>query len=126
VFDLRHLTSAWNHAFGRNPDPSRAYAESIKAVEAAAIPVVSPNNSKATLGTVLGDLKAAPQKWQLVLSRPSTTGIAPVEVVTHLVSLLWANQTDRHAPVQPIDQSQAEEAVHIALMLVHTFARALK
>src|SRR5438552_18019028 len=122
----RHLTSAWNHAFGRSPDPSRAYAEAIKAVEAAAIPVISPNNAKATLGTVIGDLKSAPQKCQLVLTRPSTTGIGSVEVVTHLVSLLWANQTDRHAQAQPIDQPQAEQAVHIALLLVHTFGRALK
>ncbi len=68
-----HLTSAWNHAFGRNPNPTQAYSEAIKAVEAAAIPIVSPNDRTATLGKVLGQLRSTPQKWQVVLSE----GAAP-------------------------------------------------
>jgi hypothetical protein len=39
-----HLDRAWQHAYGRDPDPSRAYAEAVKAVEAATIPVVAPND----------------------------------------------------------------------------------
>ena len=37
-----HLQSAWHHAYRRNPDPSKAFSEAVKAVEAAARPVVSP------------------------------------------------------------------------------------
>jgi hypothetical protein len=36
------LAAAWHYCYGRNPSTSRAYTESIKAVEAAAIPIVSP------------------------------------------------------------------------------------
>lgn len=56
----KHLSAAWNHAYGRNPDPRSAYREAVMAVEAASIPIVSPNNAKATLGTVIGDLRSAP------------------------------------------------------------------
>lgn len=125
-----HLTSAWNHAFGRNPDPGRAYSEAVKAVEAAAIPVVSPNNAKATLGTVIAQLRATPQKWQVVLARDvpisARSPATPLEVVTNMAALLWGNQTDRHAPIQPVTQEQGEMAVHLALTLVQIFTRAVK
>lgn len=124
-----HLTNAWNHTFGRNPDPGRAYSEAVKAVEAAAIPVVSPNNAKATLGTVIGQLRTTPQKWQVAMTRdlllPNGGAMSPLEVVTNMADLLWRNQTDRHAPIQPITQEQAEMAVHLALTLVHIFTRSI-
>jgi len=124
-----HIASAWNYAFGRNPDPGRAYSEAIKAVEAAAIPIISPNNSKATLGSVIGQLRSTPQKWQVVLARGiDVHGGEPtesIEIVTNLAALLWVNQADRHAPVQPIQQRQAEMAVHIALTLVQVFTQSI-
>jgi hypothetical protein len=124
-----HLTSAWNYAFGRNPNPTQAYSEAIKAVEAAAIPVVSPNDLSATLGKVLGQLRNTPQKWQVVLTEgvPLRAGgqMASIEVITNLTALLWENHTDRHAPVQPIQQAQAEMAVHLALSLVQIFTRSV-
>jgi hypothetical protein len=39
-----HLTKARKAAFGQQPDPSKAYWEAVKAVEAAAIPVVTPKD----------------------------------------------------------------------------------
>lgn len=48
-----HLTLSWQAAYGLHPDPVRAYGEAIKAVESAAPAVVEPNNSKATLGTMI-------------------------------------------------------------------------
>jgi hypothetical protein len=125
-----HLASAWNYAFGRNPDPGRAYSEAIKAVEAAAGPVVSPNDTTATLGKVLGQLRSTPQLWQVVLAEdvpgPAANRISPVQVVTNVAALLWENQTDRHAPVQqPIQQAQAELAVHLAVTLVQIFSRSI-
>ena len=52
-----HLRTAWGLIYGRQPDPNGAFLEAVKAVEAAAVPVISPNNKKATLGTMLGELK---------------------------------------------------------------------
>jgi hypothetical protein len=122
----QHMTNAWNYAFGRNPDPRSAYREAILAVEAAAIPIIVPNNAKATLGSVIGEMRAAPQKWQLVLSRSSTQQPVPIEVIASMAELLWVNQTDRHGPVQqPVIQEQAEMAVHLALTLVQAFTRSI-
>lgn len=58
-----HLTAAWNHVYGRSRDPRSAYRE------AATIPVVTPNNARATLGMVIGELRSTPQKWHVVLAR---------------------------------------------------------
>lgn len=129
-----HLDKAWAAAFGREPNPSVAYSEAVKAVEAAAIPVVLPNDSLATLGKIVGELRADSQKYATVFVRDATpvkgTTLFPVEVVIALADQLWVNQTDRHAvgdplPAVPITQPQAELAVHNALTLVHTFRAAL-
>jgi hypothetical protein len=124
-----HLDKAWSAAFGREPDPSTAYSESVKAVEAAAIPVVLPNDPGATLGKVIGQLRANPQKYTVVFSRDASpakgTTLSPLEVVIALADSLWSNQTDRHAPIVPITQTQAELAVHMAVTLVHTFRSAV-
>ncbi|QYA98261.1 hypothetical protein KZO11_34025 [Streptomyces anulatus] len=58
-----HLAAAWQAAYGRGPDPVRAYGEAIKAVECAAHAVIQPNNAKATLGTMLGEIKNARHKF---------------------------------------------------------------
>jgi hypothetical protein len=66
-------------------------------------------------------MRAAPTKWQVVLTRGG--GATPVETVISMAEPLWLNQTDRHAPVRPIEQAEAEIAVHLALSLVHIFQR---
>lgn len=126
----RHLATAWNHALGRNSDPGRAYSEAIKAVEAAAIPIVSPNDPKPTLGTEIGQLRATPDKWQVIVTRGVKLGgagaVSPMEVITGMVALLLAKHTDRHAPIEPVSQAQAELAVHLALTLSHVFMHSVR
>lgn len=51
------LSEAWHAAFGINPDYEKAYSKAVKAVEAAAVPVVSPSHATATLGTVITQLR---------------------------------------------------------------------
>src|SRR5206468_2925758 len=88
-----HLTTAWNEAYRRQTDPVKSYSEAIKAVEAAAIPVISPNNAKATLGTVRGELKRNVSTYKFAIAGQ---GDDSVERVTGLISLLWEGQTSRH------------------------------
>lgn len=115
-----HLVQAWNRSTGRNPDPSGAYREAVRAVEAAAKPVVLPKNDRATLGTMIVALRDKPTKWR--------TRIGEVDDVRRQMELLWTNQLDRHGtddesvPLQ-VTQEQAELAVHIALLLVRIFSR---
>jgi hypothetical protein len=125
----KHLDEAWKAAFGRDPRPSVAYSEAVKAVEAAAIPLISPKHSAATLGTVLGELRSNPKKYAAVFETDAVldrdTMLSPVETITVMADLLWRNQGERHAPIVPTTQPQAELAVHIALTLVQAFRAAL-
>lgn len=56
----QHLTDAWKHAFGRHPDAGDAWGDAIRAVEAALHQIVSPANRKATLGSMMSELRQAP------------------------------------------------------------------
>lgn len=66
-----HLATAWQAAYARSPDPVRAYSEAIKAAEAAAHAVIEANNVKATLGTMLGEIRNARRKFGTVMSTPA-------------------------------------------------------
>lgn len=116
-----HLGNAWKAAYGLHPNPAVAYGEAVKAVEAALIPVVQPNHGRATLGTVLGELRANPARWRIAINHgPDHEGdIAPF---ISMVETLWTGQTDRHAsngPTRAVSQSAAEGAIFLAIALVH-------
>lgn len=116
-----HLTAAWNCAYGRTLDPVKAYSEAIKAVEAAAAPIVSPTNAKATLGTMIRDVKAKPSKWTFAISAQGDDGVL---AVLRMMAALWDGQTSRHggnAPTQPETPESARAAVHLAATLVQFF-----
>lgn len=126
-----HLSRAWLAAYGQQPEPTLAYSQAVKAVEAAAIPLVLPNDPLATLGKIVGQMRGSPQKYSAAFTRESGgasagTPLTSIEVIISLADLLWRNQTDRHAAgdpqaTVPVSQPQAEWAVHIALLLVQTF-----
>jgi hypothetical protein len=119
------LSRAWRAVYGRTPDPSSGYRDSVRAVEAAARPVVSPNNSSATLGTMIHDLEVAPKKWVVRLSTPP--GFDKVDALVNMIKLLWKAQFDRHGTPDenvPINVSNEEAvtALHLATTLVQWFA----
>lgn len=117
------LAKAWEELYGLDPDPSRAYAEAIKAVEAAAIPVVCPNGEKATLGGVINVVRT--QKWQLLMQRgPEFT--TTHEVLLGMLRVLWNGQHDRHDNGEPnspvsVNMQEATVAVGLAVTLVQWF-----
>src|SRR5438067_1431470 len=51
------LHEAWSDVFGSNLRPSNGYRAAVGAVEAVAIMTVQPDRPKATLGTVIAELK---------------------------------------------------------------------
>ncbi len=119
----QHLAKAWNEVYGRNPDPSTAYREAVRAVEAIGSPVISPNNPKATLGTMIADMRNDPKKWVVVLT-PSAGD--PVMMFRETMQLLWTAELSRHGTADesvPLDvsPSEAEAALHLAVTLVHWF-----
>ncbi|WP_053096482.1 hypothetical protein [Microbacterium sp. CGR1] len=110
------LAEAWHAAFGRDPDPEEAYEKSIKAVEEAAAKIVTPNNKKATLGTIVRDLKAQ-KDWKLDLPTPDA------DVAVKMADALWVGQESRHGGngYRKPTQAEAEAAVLLAVPLVHWF-----
>jgi hypothetical protein len=118
----RDLADAWAAVYGLHPNPSEAYRLAIRAVEDAAVPVVTPQNARATLGTVLAHLRDTPARWQLSITAPTGTGVDPL---VGMLTLLWTGQSDRHAgqaDLTRVDQGAAEMAVHLAATLVQWFA----
>jgi hypothetical protein len=114
-----HLRDAWTACYGRNPNPTLAYSEAIKAVEAAAAPVISPNDLKATLGTMLGQIRPKSTQWRFAIAPGS------IDPVITAMSTIWDGQTDGHAgnrPTTPITQEAAQAAVLLAASVVHWFA----
>lgn len=118
-----HLAAAWRATYGRKPSPQEGYNEAVKAVEAMAQPVVSPQNKLATLGTSIADIRQKPTKWSLVLSHPDAAG--QMSVVAQMMELLWKGQhrhgtPDAGAPLANT-QEEAECAVQLAMTLVEWF-----
>ncbi|MEV0944305.1 hypothetical protein AB0I90_28565 [Micromonospora wenchangensis] len=117
-----HLRTAWESIHAMRPDPPRAYSEAIKAVEAAAHAVVQPRHGKATLGTMLGELKSVPTKFTLAIPGPDGSG--NVVPLIEMLQLLWSGQTSRHGsrtPTRPETLTEAVMAVHLATTLVQWF-----
>jgi hypothetical protein len=115
-----HLAAAWSKAYSMEPDFSASYSESIKAVEAAAHALVEPNNTRATLGTMLGHMRSNPGQFCLALPAPGVS-VAPV---TGMMTALWEGQTSRHGsqtPTRPESRDEARAAVHLAVVLVQWF-----
>lgn len=111
------LAEAWAACFGRGPNPEEAYEKAIKAVEEAGAATVSPKNSKATLGTMIRDMKAQGD-WKLDL--PGTARDVPVS----MMEALWTGQESRHGGngYRLPTQAEAEAAVLLAVPLVQWFA----
>ncbi|WP_415853238.1 hypothetical protein [Sinomonas sp. G460-2] len=119
----KRLAEAWSATFGMRPDPSKAYALSVKAVEDAAIPLVCPTAGNPTLGTVIRQMRDQ-KNWSLPMQRDDpdvTSGSA----LFGIMKMLWAGHADRHggheAQRLDITQEEAEIAVMAAVILVQWF-----
>ena len=116
------LAAAWAAVYRLHPDPPAAYRDAVRAVESAAHAIVEPNNRSATLGTMLGQLRAQPQRYALAIPGPGGTG--SIEPLIGMMELLWRGQTSRHG-AQTTTRSEtydeARMAVHLAVTLVQWF-----
>jgi hypothetical protein len=121
----QHLRLAWSAIYGRHPDPGKGYGEAIKAMEAAAIPVVLPKTNTGTLGKVITALRDKPAKWSVGLKHPEPE--RQVLTLADMLDLVWKGQTGRHGDPDPnapisVSQEQAEAAVHLAVTVVQWFS----
>lgn len=119
-----HLSNSWSQAYGRGGSPSEAYNEAIKAVEAAAKSVVSPDNGRTTLGSIIRDMSARPDKWSFVIHpRGEDAGIP---AIISMMDLIWTGLVARHGDDEAarIEATlpEAETALHAAAALVYFFS----
>ncbi|MFK4070409.1 hypothetical protein [Streptomyces sp. NPDC029674] len=120
----KHLREAFAAAYGISPNPSVAYSESVKAVEAVANPLFLPKSPEPTLGAVRSTLDQGRNKYEMVV-QDRTGDPANINAAVELLNLLWHGQRDRHAggpTTRPMTQEAAETAVHTAALLVHWIA----
>ncbi|MEU5904627.1 hypothetical protein ABZ780_09640 [Micromonospora sp. NPDC047467] len=121
------LAKAWEELYGLTPNASEAYRLAILAVEDAAVPVVSPSNSRATLGTVLRQLEDQGD-WRLPMEREHDSAPSS-QVLISLMRMLWHGQHDRHGgqPSAPgnVSIDEAQVAVSVAVPLVQWFCAEL-
>lgn len=123
-----YLRRAWAQVFGRHPAADGAYRDSIRAIEAAAIAVVSPADKQATLGKIIGELRSNKSKFEVLLH--PANGFDGVGAIIAEMDLLWKSQFDRHGTPDddvPLNVSleEAEVAVVKATSLVHCLNRGL-
>lgn len=114
----RFLTDAWKAIATRNPQPNEAYDKSVKAIEAAAQPVVTPNDHKATLGRMINAMKDKPSKWTFVLG--------DFDLVIAMAERVWTEHF-RHGtqPREDHTLQEADAAVHLAIPLLRYFVGGL-
>jgi hypothetical protein len=117
------LAKAWEELYGVVSNPSEAYRLAILAVEDAAVPIVSPKNLNATLGTVLKQIEDQ-KDWQMPMEREPASAPSG-EVLAGMIRMLWHGQHDRHGgqPSAPgnVSVDEATVAVSLAVTLVHWF-----
>lgn len=115
------LIAAWNSIYALKPDPSGAYRDAIRAVEAVANPFFLPDASAPTLGQVIRHLEDHGSDYEMVIAN-KTSKPASVSAVIGMMRLLWEGHRDRHeggATSAPITPESAEAAVSVAVGLVH-------
>lgn len=121
-----HLRRAWSKCFRVNPapDPNGTCSDAASAVEAAAKPVISPDNRRTTLGTLLRDMKPDTQKTPGYKWETDSEFGGSIETVFSMMQMVWNKGRYRHgdetAPLE-VSQEAAEMTVQTAVLLVSWF-----
>lgn len=112
-----HLAQAWHQTYSRTPNWTSAYSETMYALESATRAIVLPKDDKATLGKVIGEMKANRTAWVTPLREPG------VDAVIAIMEALWT-QNERHGRSERpivVGQAEAESALQMAASLVRMF-----
>lgn len=117
------LKTSWQYCYGRLPNSSETYTYAIRSVEAVCWRAITPNNNKATLGTLIKDIDAQAKAGKLTVAFKDKKEGDTIGTVSSMMKRLWEGQTDRHATGEYIQPSQveAESALHLAITLCHMF-----
>lgn len=116
----RFLFDAWKAIASTDPQPNEGYDKAVKAIEAAAGPVITPNDRNATLGKMIGAMRDKPEKWTFVLGND----ICPV---IRMAERVWGEHFRHGTDERRTDHTlpEADAAVHLAIPLVRYFSGGL-
>lgn len=119
------LAQAWDKVYGPDAQPTDAYVAAVRAVEILICPLVSPKNERATLGTVIRDLRNQTGSWSFVMKHGDGTDTS--EEVVAILQLLWKAQNDRHGNGDYADVTleEAQAAVLLATTVVGWLAKGM-
>lgn len=115
------LARAWGKVHAFTPDDPGAYADAVRAVEAAAKPVVEPTNSEATLGSMASVMRNHGD-WRLPL-REHQHAPTP-EMLVAMIRSLYRGHVDRHGndDYRDVTHEESRAGVAMAATLVAWFA----
>jgi hypothetical protein len=118
------LAKAWADVHGIASQDSAAYANAVRAVETAAIAVVMPKKVDATLGTVIGQMKADGD-WRLPFREHPDAQSA--DLLLAMLRTLWVGHRDRHGnpDYSDVTHEEARSAVVLAATLEDWFSAAV-
>lgn len=116
----RHLVKAWSEARSLTPDTSAVMTEAIRAVEAAAGPVVIPRDKQQRLGKIVAVLKDN-SSWTLILPTRDDGYPNQRTVLIGMLEVLAFAEQQRHAGEEPRPEV-AMAHVQLAATLVGWFS----
>jgi len=114
------LQQSFSAAYGLQTNAGEAYKMAVKAVETVAHQTIEPNNTGATLGTMLKVMRNAPIKWTLPLEERVDHAHGNEELLISMTQSIWDGQEDRHRDGK-VELSEARAAFHAAVTLVGWF-----
>ncbi|GAA1659526.1 hypothetical protein [Microbacterium flavum] len=116
----QHLRKGWVEAYALSPNTSLVMSEAIKAVEAAAHPVVSPKATKVRLGMITQAIKDQ-TGWTLAFPNRDDGHPDHKAVLVGMLETLIVAQADRHGGASP-SVLEAQGHVQLASILVQWFS----
>lgn len=120
------LASAWQQLFGCNPNPSEAYSNTVKAIEAATKDSLGPNDKVYTLGKGLNTMRNQHWKYMIEVDNSSSEARRNVDggVIQLMMRSIWEAQRNRHGDengVPDISPEEARAAIFLAVPIIQAF-----
>lgn len=116
----QHLRNAWAKSRDIQPDPAGAMTEAIRAVEAAAGPVVIPKDQRPQLSKIVGAIRDN-ANWTLILETRDDGHPDQRDVLIGMLEVLAFAEQHRHSGTPPTSD-QAMAHAQLAATLVGWFS----
>lgn len=121
----QEMALGWADAFGRQPQPAKAYGHAVLALESVACALFTPNDSRPSLGKAIAHLRDSGDRYTVagLDGGRESSGTA----LLGMLQMIWANHA-RHIGAdglspQPTTEAEAQAAITLAAAIVHWFQR---